>query len=96
VPIFHILNVLNDFERVKREREREREIERGEGKINAIVEKSDSDQFPTFVLLPWSSPSLPSYHECITGQIRVARFFLTQYTKTKENISNYHNITQWP
>jgi hypothetical protein len=25
---------------------------------------------------------------------RVARFFLTQYTKTKENIPNYHNITK--
>jgi hypothetical protein len=28
--------------------------------------------------------------------IRVARFFLTQYTKTRENIPNYHNITKWP
>jgi hypothetical protein len=27
-------------------------------------------------------------------QVRVARFFLTQYTKTKENIPNYHNITK--
>jgi hypothetical protein len=26
---------------------------------------------------------------------RVARFFLTQYTKTRENIPNYHNITKW-
>jgi hypothetical protein len=27
---------------------------------------------------------------------RVARFLLTQYTKTSENIPNYHNITKWP
>jgi hypothetical protein len=27
---------------------------------------------------------------------RVARFFLIQYTKTWENIPNYHNITKWP
>jgi hypothetical protein len=26
---------------------------------------------------------------------RVARFFLTQDTKTVENIPNYHNITKW-
>jgi hypothetical protein len=29
-------------------------------------------------------------------QIRVARYFLTQYTKTGKNIPKYHNITQWP
>jgi hypothetical protein len=27
---------------------------------------------------------------------RVARFFLTKYTKTRENIPNYHYITKWP
>jgi hypothetical protein len=27
--------------------------------------------------------------------IRVARFFLTPYTKTGKNIPNYHNITKW-
>jgi hypothetical protein len=26
----------------------------------------------------------------------VARFFLTQYPKTRENIPNNHNITKWP
>jgi hypothetical protein len=26
---------------------------------------------------------------------RVARLFLTQYTKTKENIPDYHSITKW-
>jgi hypothetical protein len=26
---------------------------------------------------------------------RVARFFLTQYTKTVKTIPNYHNITKW-
>jgi hypothetical protein len=29
-------------------------------------------------------------------QTKVARFFSTQYTKTRENIPNYHNITKWP
>jgi hypothetical protein len=30
-------------------------------------------------------------------RVRVARFFsLAQYTKTRENIPNYHNITKWP
>jgi hypothetical protein len=29
-----------------------------------------------------------------TGAIRVARFFLTQYTKTVKNIPNYHTITK--
>jgi hypothetical protein len=29
----------------------------------------------------------------VCGQGRVARFFLTQYTKTRENIPNYQNIT---
>jgi hypothetical protein len=28
--------------------------------------------------------------------IRVARFFLTQHTKTKENVPNYQNITKRP
>jgi hypothetical protein len=27
---------------------------------------------------------------------RVARFLLTQYTKTVHNIPNYHNFTKWP
>jgi hypothetical protein len=27
---------------------------------------------------------------------RVARFFLAQYTKTRENIPNYHNVTKLP
>jgi hypothetical protein len=27
---------------------------------------------------------------------RVARFFLTQLTQTRENTPNYHNITKWP
>jgi hypothetical protein len=27
---------------------------------------------------------------------RVARFVFTQYTKRRENIPNYHNITKWP
>jgi hypothetical protein len=27
---------------------------------------------------------------------RVARFFFTLYTKTREKIPNYHNITKWP
>jgi hypothetical protein len=27
---------------------------------------------------------------------RVARFFLIQYTKTRENITIYHNIIEWP
>jgi hypothetical protein len=27
---------------------------------------------------------------------RVARFFLTQYTKTREILPNYHNSYQWP
>jgi hypothetical protein len=27
---------------------------------------------------------------------RVARFFLTQYTKTRENIPSYRNFTKWP
>jgi hypothetical protein len=29
-------------------------------------------------------------------QSRVAIFFVTQYTKTKENMPNYHSITMWP
>jgi hypothetical protein len=29
-------------------------------------------------------------------QPRVARFFLTQFTETRENIPNYHNITKCP
>jgi hypothetical protein len=35
----------------------------------------------------------PEDLECLS---RVARFILTQYTKTRENIPNYHNITKWP
>jgi hypothetical protein len=27
---------------------------------------------------------------------RVARFFLAQYTKARENIPNKHNVTKWP
>jgi hypothetical protein len=27
---------------------------------------------------------------------RVARFFLTQYAKTRENLPYYYNITKWP
>jgi hypothetical protein len=30
----------------------------------------------------------------VIDQHRVARFFLAQYTKTRENILNYHNITK--
>jgi hypothetical protein len=34
----------------------------------------------------------------VTFQVfrRVARFFLTQYIKTRENIPNNHNIAKWP
>jgi hypothetical protein len=39
-----------------------------------------------------------SCYETLRGSewSRVARFCLTQYTKTGENIPNDHNITQWP
>jgi hypothetical protein len=35
---------------------------------------------------------------CTMGHIsdRVARLFLTQNTKTKENMPNYHNTNKWP
>jgi hypothetical protein len=35
-------------------------------------------------------------NEALLQQTRVARSFLTQYTKTRESILNYHNITKWP
>jgi hypothetical protein len=39
----------------------------------------------------------PTFNECFLNglqvETRVARFFLTQYTKMGENIPNYHKIT---
>jgi hypothetical protein len=49
------------------------------------------------VMTQWKNFSVKRPHGLDRGdQIRVARFFLTRYTNTRESIPNYHNITKWP
>jgi hypothetical protein len=49
-----------------------------------------------FLKIKYSTSQVWTHDRCQQADRRVARFFLTQYTKTGKNIPKYHNITKWP
>jgi hypothetical protein len=85
-----VVNVYNEFlntapDRVpviKKKRAPDCEPTSGQKQTNSLADKDELDfgEFPAI----------------FRRACRVARFFVTQYTKTGENIPNYYNITKWP